>query len=145
MGYCIDLCDSGFSVEALPEAVSCVSEYFLADTKTESLVSGISSKVKDRLQFSKYIVNPFRFKFSKGVCVVSLVIKAAKLFLNGINRKLSSFLYLVTNDATIHTNHSVFENIGMKHDPSVLSDTELQYGLDYFFMKTTEEVKVLFS
>ena len=29
----------------------------------------------------------------------------------------------------------------MKHDPTVLSDTELQYALDYLFMKTTEEVK----
>ena len=29
----------------------------------------------------------------------------------------------------------------MKHDPTVLQDDELQYGLDYFFRKATVEVK----
>ena len=87
------------------------------------------------------MLDPNRFRFSKVVRIVALIIKAAKLFLRGIDKLLSKFNDHVLNDATIHSNHSIFEKIGMKHDPTVLSDTELQYGLNYFFIKTTEEVK----
>ena len=87
------------------------------------------------------MLDPNRFRFSKVVRIVALIIKAAKLFLRGIDKLLSKFNDHVPNDATIHSNHSIFEKIGMKHDPTVLSDTELQYGLNYFFIKTTEEVK----
>ena len=135
-----DLCDSGFIVMSQPME-NADEKCFLVDKKVDSLVSEISTKVKERLEFSKYIIDPNRFKFSKGVRVVALVIKAAKCFLSLTNKLSSKFAHLVPSDASIHANHSVFEKIGMKHDPSVLSDSDLQYSLNYFFMKTTEEVK----
>ena len=101
----------------------------------------MSQKVKARLTFSKYIIDPNRFTFSKVVRVVALVIKVVKLFLLKIGKPLLQFSYDITVDDSIHTNNTILEKINMKHDTSVLSDSELQYGLDYFFMKTTEEVK----
>ena len=136
IGASTDLCDSGFTVMAQPVTARC----FLVEEKV-ALLSEISNKVKERLEFSQYLVNPNKYKFSKCVRVQALVIKAARIFMNGIGRPLTRFTHLIPENASIHSNHSVFEKIGMKHDPAVLSDNDLQYALDYIFMKTTQEVK----
>ena len=63
------------------------------------------------------------------------------MFLGKISKLLSRFTHHVPDDAPIHVNDSVFQKIGMKHDPTVSCDDELQRGLNYYFMKATEEVK----
>ena len=139
---CPDLSSSGFLVVAQP--MKCAShKCFLLDKRSDTFVQQISKKVKERLEFSQYIVDPNRFNFSKVVRVIALVIKAVKMLLERWKntRQLKHFSHVVADDDSIHSNHSIFEKINLKHDPSALQDNELQYGLDYLFQKTTEEVK----
>ena len=107
------------------------------DKRIDSFVRQMSEKVKERLEFSQYIIDPNLFNFHKVVRVVALVIKAVKKMLERFKnkRQLISFSHPVTDDDSIHTNHSVFEKIKLKHDPTVLQDNGLQYGLDYFSRK----------
>ena len=137
VGATTDLCDAGFTVVAQPNTARC----FLVDRKPYALLSEVSNKVKERLQFSQYLVDPNKYKFSTFVRVQSMIIKAARIMLSAIDRPLTRFSHLITEDASIHTNHNIFEKIGMKHEQAVLSDDDLQYELDYIFMKTTQEVK----
>ena len=139
---CPDLSSSGYLVVSQPKKPAAYPCY-LVEKKSDPIVHQISKKVRERLEFSQYIVDPNRFNFNKVVRVVALVIKAVKKLLVRwkSNRQLIRFSHDVTEDDSIHTNHSIFEKINLKHDPSVLQDDELQYGLDYFFQKATEEVK----
>ena len=140
-----DLSNSGFLVVSRPSKAKLEGSYrcCLVDRLADPVVQQISKKVKERLQFSKYIVDPNRFSFYKVVRVVALVIKAAKLLLKRwkATKVLSSFSRAIQKDDSVHSNHTIFEKINLKHDPSVLLDDELQYGLDYYFRKATEEVK----
>ena len=115
IGTPIDLCDSGFTVTA---------RCFLAEDRSIALLSEISKRVKERLNFSQYLVDPNKFKFSKFVRVLAIIIKVARILLAGLNRPLTRFLHLIPVDASIHSNHSVFEQIGMTHDTTVLSDED---------------------
>ena len=72
-----DLTMSGFSVVAKPNKPAGF-KCCLVDDRSDAFVKQISRKVKERLEFSKYIVDPNRFNFSKVVRVVALVIKAVK-------------------------------------------------------------------
>ena len=88
-------------------------ECCLVDRMADPIVQQISKKVKERLEFSNYIVDPNRFTFNKSVRVVSLVIKASKLLQErwGIKKKLEGFSYAIQDDDSVYTNHLIFEKI----------------------------------
>ena len=103
----------------------------------------ISVKVSERLQFSQYIIDPNKFKFHKVVRIQAYVIKAAKVWLSKmkVGKKLSRFSYPIEATDGVVANRSALEKIGCLSDTVLLSDSEVQYSLDYFFQKSTEEVK----
>ena len=97
----------------------------LVDRTNDPLVKQISTKVKERLKFSNYLIDPNRFNFSKVVRIMSLVIKSVKIWLfRCYQRLLQQFSYQVTNRDSVYTNERIFQHINMKHDPSILSDVE---------------------
>ena len=138
-----DLSTSGFVAMPRPGQLKSGYRCCLVEPKADPVVRQISKKVRERLQFSKYIVDPNRFSFHKVVRIVALVIRAVKLLLKRwkLGKVLGRFSHAVHADDSVHANHTIFEQIKLKHDPSVLQDQELQYGLDYYFRKATEEVK----
>ena len=137
-----DLSTSGFLVVSRPDKLNGYN-CFLVDRKADPVVQQISKKVRERLVFSRYIVDPNRWSFHKVVRVTALVTKACKLLLKRwkMKKKMETFSYAVQATDSVHTNHVIFEKLNLKHDPSVLQDDELQYALDYYFRKTTEEVR----
>ena len=156
MGPATDLCCSDFHL-LLDESNNCAAvDCFLAGGSEYNHVgeSDISAKVKERLLFSNYLINPNRFKFSKVVRVMALVIKAATHWLNLLGKKLEQSSHPVDplSDG-IAVNRSSFEKIECVNVAKsvdyvtdngvlvVLTDGEIQHSLDYFFQKASEEVK----
>ena len=99
-------------------------------------VSDITSTTRERLSFLKYIVDPNRFKFSKVVRIVAMVIKCCKLFLSGINRQLTCF-----PDSNVEPHEQKFISKVNVAEEMKLSDDEIKTSLKYFYRKSTEELK----
>ena len=94
---CPDLSSSGYLVVSQPKKPAAYPCY-LVEKKSDPIVHQISKKVRERLEFSQYIVDPNRFNFNKVVRVVALVIKAVKKLLVRwkSNRQLIRFSHDVT-------------------------------------------------
>ena len=86
---CPDLSSSGFLVVEKPQK-SAGYQCFIVD-KSDSFFRQISKKVKERLEFSQYIIDPNRFNFYKVFRVVALVIKAVKKMLERCKKAVDSF------------------------------------------------------
>jgi hypothetical protein len=159
MGPVVDLCQSDFHLLMDDNIETAHSHCFVAGGSkcfVSSKDSEISAKVKERLKFSKYMIDPNKFKFHKVVRIQAHVIKAAKVWLSKIGKRLSRFSYPIEPTDGVIANRSALENIGCLLDETktmqlekeshtsdivLLSDSEVQYSLDYFFQKATEEVK----
>ena len=115
MGPSTDLCCSDFHLlMTRTEKDSVGSSCFLAGGSEYNHVgeSDITVKVRERLLFSNYLIDPNRFKFSKVVRVQALVMKAAERWLNLVGKKLkrsSHPLDLVSD--SIAVNRSSYEKI----------------------------------
>ena len=154
----IDLCTSDFHLVTSSNAVgesscfvaggsvgaSCflVTEsvfgcYSVADN---SSVVDPTAKVRERLEFSNYLMNPNKFSFYKVVRIIAIVLKVAKSWLEKVKKKLSKFSYPLkkVENQLIPTGDITCSATGIV---VTLTDTEVQYSFDYFFQKATGEVK----
>ena len=154
MGPAEDLCDSQFHLLTRNSCSFAQSKCFLAGgSRCYTSESDISTKVRERLLLSKYLIDPNKFKFMKVIRVMALVIKAVKLFLSFKEKKLSLYSYAIDPLSDIvAVNRTVLEDISCLKVVNpfsyksgnvcvVLTDEEIQYAMDYFFKKATQEVK----
>ena len=111
--------------------------YPVSDTASEL---DATVKVKKRLQFSNYLINPNKYRFYKVVRINSVVMKVARLWLEKIGRQLNHFSYPLkkVDNPLINAEEVTCSNTGAV---IALTDTEIQYSFDYFFQKATVEVK----
>ena len=104
------------------------------------LSTELSKVIEERLKFSKYLINPNKFHFTKLVRVFAIVIVAAKCWLGKLTVK--RFLQRFSSG---EKNVSHLKVVQMDQESNtlfaVLSDEDLQYSKNYFFKKATEEVK----
>ena len=105
----------------------------------ENAACDISAKVRERLDFSNYLINPNKFKFYKVVRILAIVIKVARVWLERRGKSLARFSYPLKTDGNhlIPVQEIVLKNAAI----TILTDSEVQYSLDYFFQKATSEVK----
>ena len=121
----------------------------------------ISKHLSERYKFSEYILDPNKFRFRKVVRVLALVMKFCKIFRqkfgktsqdagkvhacsqNHLNRLPWSFKgesYLVTEGRS----YKVSKNVSIQCKPGLvvsISDADVNRALDYYFRKSTLEVK----
>ena len=135
-----------------PDSDLCRSDFHLFVCNTEVPVmmtrESIKPTIRERLLFSKYLIDPNKFRFLTVVRILALVIKVAKNWIGCVRRKLVRFspnfsvekeyppIPIVSKMAVLAA------NIEQPVPPlCVLSDLEIQCSLDYFFRKATEELK----
>ena len=99
-----------------------------------------TAKVRERLQFSNYLINPNKYRFYKVVRIIAMVLKSVKAWLQKIGKKLHCFSYplRMLDSQLIPTEEVTCSATGVV---VTLTDAEVQYSMDYFFRKATEEVK----
>ena len=150
-----------YEKEVAPEMRS-----FVAVRKPET--PRISQKIKERVIFSEYLLDPKRFRFNSAVCIMGLVFK----FILKISRGLKRLLFMQQKkDDKIHKFKHFFahsekqcvQEIGMsgllyervkgiyatqltpaievKSPQIILSDYEINLSLRYFYQKATKEVE----
>ena len=156
----VDLCDSEFNLVTSLKVVN-PSHCFVAGGTTVAAscflvdhsgfgcypVSDVSpevdttTKVKERLKYSKYLINPNKFRFYKVVRIMAMVLKAAKAWLEKIGKNLRYFSYPLRklDNPLITTEEITCSATGIV---VTLTDSEIQYSFDYFFQKATKEVKM---
>ena len=109
--------------------------------------------VKDRYSFSKYLIDPFKFRFKKVVRIVAWVLMFLKRCLEPLGRRLnllenvdmrSDLNAFVHPDGATVVTHS-FHSLGPLRCPDGLSVDmsmgSLEGALRYFFLKATLEIK----
>ena len=140
-----------------PDSDLCRSDFHLIvrgckeDTVLVTQDTSVMSVVRERLQFSKYLIDPNRFRFLKVIRILALVIKFARKWLgiHRVRRRLLRFSPSTNDVGAEYPQIPVVSEIAMlaaKTDEPVkpcfeLSDSDIQYSLNYFFMKGTEELK----
>ena len=126
---------------------------------------GLSNGLEDRYQFSKYVIDPNKFRFRKVVRVLALVMLFVEKLLKCVETKRSQqpksiptvhnhvcnlgdlFVegkYLVTTGRS----YKVSKSTSIQCSPGlvvVLSDAEINRALDYFYKKATLEVQKFLS
>ena len=150
-----DLCDSQFHSMYELESTSAF-HITLPNSKVsvnENLIGNISSVVKERLSFSKYLIDPNRFHFNKVVRIFAVTVKCAKKWLARMvgkkwlakkGKTLSRFSSptdineKATRPMVRDTSTSANEAL---QNFTLLSDVEIQHSLNYFYRKATEELK----
>ena len=99
----------------------------------------ITAKTRERLAFSKYIIDPNKHNFARVVRVVAIVIKCCRSLLSLLKcspkRGLKRFPEAPADDDNKFV--VAINNV----EGLCLTDGDIQHGLNYFFKKTTEEVK----
>ena len=99
--------------------------------------SEVSTKIEERLRFSRYLIDPNRHKFAQVVRLVAIVMRFCRVLLLQIGRDLKRFPDVhppvVDCDGFVPTIHTT---VGL-----CLTDQEIQHALNYYFKKTTEELK----
>ena len=110
---------------------------------SEDASEGLVSIITERLKFSRYLIDPNRYTWSKVMRIMALVIKMSKAWMSGIRRTVVRF------SGDEHELTSVAHNIDINDEGSValwysavLSDADIQYSQNYFFRKGTEEIKI---
>ena len=148
-----DLCNSQFNlVMAETQDGPCrAPRCYLTDvSKSEEFETIFPAKVKERLAFSHYIIDPNRFNFNKVVRILAIVIKCAKIWYAATSKtgRKSKTITRFSTSTTVceKATKPIVEHKSISIKPDfqnfvVLSDSEVQYALNYFFMKATEEVK----
>ena len=120
----IDLCNSGVPL-ATPDT----------DNSSHDAAHSVVSNVRERLQFSKYLVDPNKFRFSKVVRVIAFVIKTARNWLAKIRRNLTNFPLVNNKCQKVSSIQDEVMKVQMDDQIYVLSAPEVQYSLDYLFRK----------
>ena len=127
---------------------------FLVDKKkTSESETSYSNKVKERMKFSKYLMNPNRFNFFKVVRIFALFLKCVKIwykksdktgreskvlsrYVNTVGFRNEKLLQPLVNAKPV----SRFNDKSSENFTSLTED-EIQLSLDYFFRKASEEVR----
>ena len=144
----IDLCKSDYHLVVEEAESRAHSSVHVTLPNSHVYVSGeepsenLHSIIAERLKFSRYLLDPNRYNWSKVIRILALVIKMAKAWLSVVNRKVERF----SGDPQDLT--PVGHNIDVTSDGMIslwysaeLTDTDIQYSLNYYFRKGTEEVK----
>ena len=134
-----------------PESDLCNSDFNLlvqSAVVESTALTATTSIIRERLQFSRYLVDPNRFRFRTVVRIVALVIKFAKIWITCIRRKIERFQPSNNSDTDYPQIPGVSEMAVQTAETEnlvavlgELSDSDVQYSLNYFFMKASEEVK----
>ena len=107
-------------------------------------------KVKERQEFSNYLIAPNKFKFEKVVRILSIVRK----FIRRLQSKRTRTKYLDTNmkfqmffanqdEGSKRNFNSIVKNSGMQFKGKYfvdLTDEDISWSLDYLFRKGSKEV-----
>ena len=124
-------------------------EVYVAQDPTENL----SSIVKDRLKYSKYLIDPNKFRFSKIVRILAIVIRVAKVLMKSLksrqeeDRILKRFSVHCPPEQTFLNNPKEESDVTQSLRFPIefgwinLLDQEIQFALNYLFKKTTDELK----
>ena len=154
-----DLCSSNYQMMLVNEELKGPRCYIVDKKKSEESETSYVKKIKERLMFSKYLIDPNRFNFNKVVRIFALFLKCVKIWYKrniktgresrtlprymttvGINNE-KLLRPLVDAKPTCNQwpkqicNRKDFQNF------TVLTDNEIQLSLDYFFKKASDEVK----
>ena len=150
-----DLCRSDFNlVYDDPKATASVyvtlpnPDVFVVQDPSED----VSSIINERLTYSKYLIDPNKFRFSKVVRILAIVIRVTKVWMKTLKSR--------RDEDRILKNYSVYcppEEVSLnpKEDTESrytfqfpikfawvnLLDQEIQFALNYIFRKTTDELK----
>ena len=148
-----DLCNSQFNLvmDATQNDVDTSPRCYMIDvSKSEEFETTFPAKVRERLSFSKYLIDPNRFNFNRVVRILAIVIKVAKIWYAANSRTGRESKTIARFSATAVVNEKATKSIvehksisekRVMQDFVILSDEEVQYALNYFFMKASEEVK----
>ena len=145
-----DLCASHYVTQVNPGDPRC----FLVDVKrTAESESSYLNKIKERMKFSKYLMDPNRFNFYKVVRIFALFLKCIKIWYkkNDKTGRKSKVLSRHVNTVGFRNNKLLQPLVDAKpvsrnndkslEDFTALTEDEIQLSLDYFFLKASEEVK----
>ena len=98
-----DLCNSGEHLADTANMSAVNAAHHTVENShvyiAESPADDVTSVVRERLKFSKYLIDPNKFRFTKVVRILAVIIKTARNWLSVINRNLISFP-LVNNKHT---------------------------------------------
>ena len=145
-----DLWQSGFH-SVLYASQPATSSFLVAGSAFACDEEQISTKVQERLQVAQYLFDPNRYRFSKTIRVMALVIRAAKIFLSFKGKSSSAYSYAVDPTAdVVYVNRVALIEVGCLQPTNpftypesgyTLADADIQYAMDYFSRRATLEVK----
>ena len=105
----------------------------------EAQQSELVTKIQERLKFSRYIIDPNRYRFAKVIRIIAMIIKFCKYALSKIGRKLQQYSF-IEDEVKRTSNISKFTS-DTKVQYLQLSDSDIQQSHDYYFRKGTQELK----
>ncbi len=124
---------------AVSESVDLLSiVHDLPTEEDEEQQSKLVKIIQERLKFSRYIIDPNRFRFAKVVRILAMVIKFCKLKLAKIGRKLVQYSSIADEKENLNVCKFTSDT---KVPYLQLSDADIQQSHDYFFRKGTQELK----
>ena len=102
---------------------------------------GVVNTIKQRLQFSRYLIDPNKYRFSKVVRLLAIAIKFINLlFSSRLQRNIQICpLEEELNNTDIRLN-SLVNDVHERYEYK-LSDLDIQRALNYFFRKGTRELQ----
>ena len=133
-----------------------INDLSIRDLKNETYTvkSNVPSEVVERYRFSKYVIDPNRFRLRKVVRMLALVMLFVRKLKQRIGKRENSFdtagkmpsmfefkhdQHLVTKNKRGPTKRS---NLKCKEALVVtMTDVEIQMALKYFYRKATDEIK----
>ena len=113
VGPAVNLCDSGFSMlVADSKTPPSKSNHYLVDNRMDYLKSKLHVKVKERLLFSGYLLDPNEFKFNKVIRIMAFVIKFVKQWMIlALKRTLNCYSYVIGPTDSVSVNRLILEKI----------------------------------
>ena len=123
---------------------------YLVDTNDSDFESNFGARVKERLAFSKYLIDPNRHSFNRVVRIFAIVLKCAKIWYaqNARTGRESKVISRFSSDVVVNEKATklVVEHKSVSAKPDLqnfvmLTDAEVQHSLNYFFQKGSDEVK----
>ena len=148
-----DLCKSDFTLLVQKTSVNASTDrpvlsgsenlVLIAHDNTEDAISPLATVIRERLQFSRYLIDPNKYRFSKVVRINTIVMKFCRCALRTIGRDLKC---LQISDVTkfaadVNKKKSIPSNSLSSGNYLQITDSEVQCSLDYFYRKGTEELK----
>ncbi|MEM7375622.1 MAG: hypothetical protein AAF587_43925 [Bacteroidota bacterium] len=87
-------------------------------------ISRIMDDVFERLKFSNYLISPVKYRFQKVIRIIGFVIKFCQTLMQRIKNPSKNSTDVEQSESSIS-----------------LTETEIQHSKNYFFMKSSQEIK----